>query len=1092
MPIQYYMRAYNTNLSQYVDWIVDDQPDSTGLYSGYNTSQLINIAVNRVVQSKIDNFLKPLNSSDGYYFHLNSYDWLNAFPPSPNNPGTPLPVPSKLVGLAVVRGTTASSITPSTNIRDFATMTWVEGPTQTDGYWKFAFNTNGNHLSFSGSNIPVVVGSLISDGYLALGTNPAQSGIIRIPNNQWIEARRTSGTTDGYLIKLDTLDRVVLGSPADTPLVYIPGNEQVDGYIRDGAAATATTGFIRTGNNTSFWAFRDSTNANNLIALSSNSSNNLIIGNASATFGNVIYNTGTNLVHQFQTNSAALVEIGTSASAPNNFIRFVTGTVAPTIFQVDNSTPASTGQTLKLQSQNAVSTGSTGGILQLNSGSGTTAHGTVQIKTGTDATAKITVYPTVASTSTDNNSILFSESKIRIDNAQVNPRYMQDDTSALSGNIFTIQAQNTTGAGSTGGSLALTSGTGSIAHGNVELQTGGTTKIKIFPTSGASGDSNTILMSGNILRFDNAQSNPRLIQDNIATVSAIGQNFILQSQNAVGATSIGGDLTLSSGTGTTRDGYVRIRIGNSNKITITPTTTIIDTDVIINGTTSTINSTVVDLADRVIHVNSSFGTVPTPTQITGFSVDRGSADGINKRNYHGLFWVESDGYWKYAVNTDGYTSENTLTNTLPVIASTFLSQPVATTTLNDIPSVGGFRSLNNTTALSSRNAGSSADLLLVGTDSSNKLLWGAGTNNAGSVFNTSTGTIFDFQVASVSQVQITTSNINFDTSVSSPVISQNVTGGAVGQNLTLKAQDAGGTGGNLDLTSGAAPTAGNVNLKSGGTNKLIISPSSITSLVSPFTFENSVTNPVIQQNAAGAAIDGYELSVRAQNAGSGGSLGGNLILTSGSGSTRDGYVIIKNNNTIKATFAATQFTLAVKTKAFDGNIQNPVITQLDGNSTLDGYSLTIKSQSSTAPSHLGGDLIIASGDGYSGDGSFRDGYVKMFAGSVEQARVIPNKFVTLTGQRTKLTHINSGTDGYIQTNDYIIMVDTTAARQIHLPTNPIEGDTYQVKDKTGTANANNITINGSGKNIDGSSTYLINVNYATVKLVYNDTQWSVL
>src|SRR5208283_86867 len=89
MAIQYYMRAYNTSTLQYVDWVVNDTPDTTGVYAPGGNTHLINIVINRSVQSKVQNFLKPVveptyitnvsynNPQDGYLFHLNSYDWLN-------------------------------------------------------------------------------------------------------------------------------------------------------------------------------------------------------------------------------------------------------------------------------------------------------------------------------------------------------------------------------------------------------------------------------------------------------------------------------------------------------------------------------------------------------------------------------------------------------------------------------------------------------------------------------------------------------------------------------------------------------------------------------------------------------------------------------------------------------------------------------------------------------------------------------------------------------------------------------------------------------------------------------------------------------
>src|SRR5574337_1606658 len=114
MAIQYFMRAYNTTLSKYVDWVVNDTPDSTGTYSGYPINQLINITLNRIVTSKVDNFLKQnqsLGGTDGYFFHVNSYDWKQAV--------APILPPTNLVGFAVERGiavvaliSTASNTSP--------------------------------------------------------------------------------------------------------------------------------------------------------------------------------------------------------------------------------------------------------------------------------------------------------------------------------------------------------------------------------------------------------------------------------------------------------------------------------------------------------------------------------------------------------------------------------------------------------------------------------------------------------------------------------------------------------------------------------------------------------------------------------------------------------------------------------------------------------------------------------------------------------------------------------------------------------------------------------------------------------------------
>ena len=50
-----------------------------------------------------------------------------------------------------------------------------------------------------------------------------------------------------------------------------------------------------------------------------------------------------------------------------------------------------------------------------------------------------------------------------------------------------------------------------------------------------------------------------------------------------------------------------------------------------------------------------------------------------------------------------------------------------------------------------------------------------------------------------------------------------------------------------------------------------------------------------------------------------------------------------------------------------------------------------------------------------------------------------------------------------------------------------------VKDKTGTAAANNITINANGaETIDGAGSQLLAINYESVTLVFSGTEWSIV
>lgn len=82
-------------------------------------------------------------------------------------------------------------------------------------------------------------------------------------------------------------------------------------------------------------------------------------------------------------------------------------------------------------------------------------------------------------------------------------------------------------------------------------------------------------------------------------------------------------------------------------------------------------------------------------------------------------------------------------------------------------------------------------------------------------------------------------------------------------------------------------------------------------------------------------------------------------------------------------------------------------------------------------------------------------------------------------------------DYTILSSDYFVGATTSAARAITLPASPTTGMTFVIKDITGTASTNNITVSGNGKNIDGSSTNVIATNYASITVIYNGTQWSI-
>jgi hypothetical protein len=82
-------------------------------------------------------------------------------------------------------------------------------------------------------------------------------------------------------------------------------------------------------------------------------------------------------------------------------------------------------------------------------------------------------------------------------------------------------------------------------------------------------------------------------------------------------------------------------------------------------------------------------------------------------------------------------------------------------------------------------------------------------------------------------------------------------------------------------------------------------------------------------------------------------------------------------------------------------------------------------------------------------------------------------------------------------NDHLILVDVTtgaAPITVQLVGSPIPGQTYVIKDSTGAAATYNITVSGtvSGKTIDGATTSVINVNYGSLTLIFNNSEWNVI
>jgi hypothetical protein len=71
----------------------------------------------------------------------------------------------------------------------------------------------------------------------------------------------------------------------------------------------------------------------------------------------------------------------------------------------------------------------------------------------------------------------------------------------------------------------------------------------------------------------------------------------------------------------------------------------------VNGTTTTVKSTVVDVEARIEHLNwAPIGSVPVPTLPTGIEVERGDT-GVTRRDAAAVLWDESNQLWQFALQT---------------------------------------------------------------------------------------------------------------------------------------------------------------------------------------------------------------------------------------------------------------------------------------------------------------------------------------------------------------------------------------------------------------------------------------------------------
>lgn len=259
---------------------------------------------------------------------------------------------------------------------------------------------------------------------------------------------------------------------------------------------------------------------------------------------------------------------------------------------------------------------------------------------------------------------------------------------------------------------------------------------------------------------------------------------------------------ISAGTGVTfSSGQISIgqAVGTTSNVTFNDVT--VSGNLTVSGTTTTVNTETINLADNIILLNSN--ETSTPSQNAGIEIERGTSTNV------AFQWNETSDVWEYTV--DG-------TNYIPVVGTT------ATQTLTNKTISGSSNTLSNIANASLTNSsvtigstsvslGATATTLAGLTSVTATSFVGALTGNASTVTNgvytTDTGTVTNTMLAgSIANAKLANSSITLaGTSVS-------LGGSFTAQNMldAIKTVDGAGSGLDADTLDGQSSAYFRINI----------------------------------------------------------------------------------------------------------------------------------------------------------------------------------------------------------------------------------------------------------------------------------------
>jgi hypothetical protein len=104
--------------------------------------------------------------------------------------------------------------------------------------------------------------------------------------------------------------------------------------------------------------------------------------------------------------------------------------------------------------------------------------------------------------------------------------------------------------------------------------------------------------------------------------------------------------------------------------------------------------------------------------------------------------------------------------------------------------------------------------------------------------------------------------------------------------------------------------------------------------------------------------------------------------------------------------------------------------------------------------------------------------------------VVEYRYAETLGEDNNIYNVTGVTGNTTLTgSEYVVLVDSSGGTvTVTLPASPTTNSALKIKDK-GNALTNNITVDGNGNDIDGSSTALINTDYGAFELLFDGTEW---